>query len=75
MKTTWLTETGALECRWEGLCPADAQHSDERQVKTSEDRVMQGSYLPPLPNFACHSPFGGATWFYPNPANCIFTQI
>ncbi|HUK48553.1 MAG TPA: hypothetical protein VLW06_13210 [Terriglobales bacterium] len=24
---------------------------------------IQGSYLPPLPDFADHSPFGGATWF------------
>jgi hypothetical protein len=24
---------------------------------------IQGSYLPPLPDFASHSPFGGAFWF------------
>jgi hypothetical protein len=24
---------------------------------------VQGSYLPPVPDFASHSPFGGATWF------------
>jgi hypothetical protein len=24
-----------------------------------------GAWLPPPPDFACHSPFGGAFWFYP----------
>jgi hypothetical protein len=25
--------------------------------------AIQGSYLPPVPNFASHSPFGGPTLF------------
>jgi len=28
-----------------------------------ESSDAQGSYLPPVPDFASHSPFGGATWF------------
>lgn len=75
MKTSWQGETGTLECRWNDLWPAIGQRPDEKQLKTLEDSAMQGSYLPPLPDFASHSPFGGATWFYPNPADCALTQI
>jgi hypothetical protein len=28
-----------------------------------EASEVQGSYLPPLPDFASHNPFGGASWF------------
>jgi hypothetical protein len=75
MKTSWQTETGALECRWDDLLPADGQRLDKNRPKALENSTMRGSYLPPPPDFASHSPFGGATWFYPNPANCILTQI
>jgi hypothetical protein len=30
---------------------------------------MQGAYLPPVPDFASHSPFGGASWFQPHLAD------
>ena len=75
MKTSWNSKTGALECRWDDLWPTNSRRSDENQLKAPEDSKMQGSYLPPPPDFASHSPFGGATWFYPNPADCALTQI
>jgi hypothetical protein len=34
-----------------------------------EDAHMQGAYLPPVPDFASHGPFGGASWFQPHLAD------
>ena len=59
MKSTWQTATGHLECRW-----SDAgQHVQYNPPWMQEASDIQGSYLPPVPDFASHSPFGGATWF------------
>jgi hypothetical protein len=59
MKSSWQTDTGSLACRWSEA---------EQQVRYNsawmrEASDIQGSYLPPLPDFASHSPFGGASWF------------
>jgi len=37
-----------------------------RMQETSD---IQSGYLPPLPDFASHSPFGGASWFEPHTAD------
>jgi hypothetical protein len=36
---------------------------------------IQGSYLPPVPDFASHSPFGGATWFLPHTKKLMWHDI
>jgi hypothetical protein len=61
MKTSWHAETGQLTLHW--------SHVGERipfdMPFTSEASSAQGSYLPPPPDFANHSPFGGPSWFQP----------
>jgi len=36
-----------------------------------ENPHIQGSYLPPIPDFASHSPFGGPDWFEPKAAGKV----
>lgn len=55
----WQTETGHLRCRWSEVGQRLRYHP--RWMEEASD--CQGSYLPPLPDFASHSPFGGAAWF------------
>ena len=59
MKSSWRMETGHLLCRWSEV----VQHVQYNPPWMQEASEVQGSYLPPLPDFASHSPFGGATWF------------
>jgi hypothetical protein len=59
MKSSWQTDTGILACRWFDL----GQHAQYESAWMRESSEIQGSYLPPLPDFASHSPFGGASWF------------
>jgi len=33
-----------------------------------ENLEALSGYIPPLPDFANHSPFGGVSWFQPDPA-------
>jgi hypothetical protein len=49
-------------CRWAEV----RQHVQYNPPWMREASDVQGSYLPPLPDFASHSPFGGArgaSWF------------
>ena len=56
----WQTETGHLACRWSEV-RQQVQYNPGWMEETSD---IQSGYLPPLPDFASHSPFGGATsWF------------
>ena len=59
MTSSWQMETGNLVCRW--------SESDQRApyfpLWMQEAPEIHGGYLPPVPDFASHSPFGGATWF------------
>ena len=59
MKSSWQMETGHLVCRWSEI----GQRVQYNPPWMQEASGMQGSYLPPIPDFASHSPFGGATWF------------
>jgi hypothetical protein len=60
MKTSWQTETGHLECRWfEG--GQSVRQTDLEDSPENTDR----SFLPSIPNFACHSPLGSGEWFAP----------
>jgi hypothetical protein len=63
MKSSWLTDTGTLACRWAIL-------DVERPRSPQEDSYAEGRYLPPAPDFASHSPFGGAYWFQPFTIAC-----
>ena len=62
MRSSWQTQTGHLECRWSGV--SQRVHYDPPWML--ETSGIQSSYLPPIPDFAGHSPFGGASWFQPN---------
>jgi hypothetical protein len=60
MKSSWQTEkTGHLAWNWSEV--GKRVRYNPRWMQEISD--IQGSYLPPLPDFASHSPFGGATWF------------
>jgi len=61
MKSSWQTETGHLALHW-----SDAGRRVEYSLRwMQETSEIRSSYLPPVPDFASHSPFGGATWFLP----------
>jgi hypothetical protein len=68
MSQLWQTETGHLACRWYEV----GHHSEYNPPWFQETSEMQGSYLPPPPDFASRSPFGRANWFQPCPANRDF---
>lgn len=65
MSSLWQTEAGHLVWRWSDV--AERVQYDPSWMQDTAS--MQGSYLPPPGNFASHSPFGGAHWFQPNPAD------
>ena len=65
MTSSWQTETGHLVCRWFGVGQL-APYNPSWLQETSD---IQSSYLPPLPDFASRSPFGGAHWFQPDPSD------
>jgi hypothetical protein len=58
MKTSWQSQTGSLACRWSEVGQCAVYHP--RWFQDASD--TQGSYLPSVPDFASHSPFGGAYW-------------
>ena len=59
MKSSWQTETGHLACRWSEM----GQRLPYNAWWIMETPDVHGSYLPPIPDFASHSPFGGPSWF------------
>lgn len=59
MKSSWQTQTGHLACRWSEL-ERRAQYNPPWRQEASD---IQSGYLPPVSDFAAHSPFGGASWF------------
>jgi hypothetical protein len=59
MRSSWEMKTGHLVCRWSQV----GQRVPYNPHWMQETSDIQGSYLPPIPDFASHSPFGGATWF------------
>jgi hypothetical protein len=62
----WQIETGRLACRWSEV--GHVQHNPRWMQETSD---VQSGYLPPVPDFASHSPFGGTTsWFQLHDADC-----
>jgi hypothetical protein len=66
MRSSWQIETGHLLCHWSDV----GQHIRYNPSWMQEASDFQGSYLPYLlPDFATHSPFGGASWFQPHLAD------
>src|SRR5258706_9285875 len=61
MATSWQTETGHLACRWSDL-EQHAKYDPSWMQKISD---VPSGYLELVPDFASHSPFGGANWFRP----------
>jgi hypothetical protein len=61
MESSWQTETGYLACRWSEVGPRLRYNPHWMQ----EASKTQSGYVPPITDFASHSPFGGATWFLP----------
>jgi len=64
MKSSWRSETGHLALRWTEVGQRD-QHPPSWMKECSEG---QGGHILPLPDFSDHSPFGGVSWFQPDPA-------
>ena len=65
MTVSWQTETGHLACSWSEV--GQRVQYDLRWMQGTPE--IQSGYLPPLPDFASHSPFGGASWFQPHIAD------
>jgi hypothetical protein len=59
MQSSWHTKTGQLECRWSKI----GQRIQYKPRWMQETPLVEGSHLPPLPDFVHHSPFGGTFWF------------
>ena len=60
MTVSWKTETGKLACRWSEV----GQLVRYNPLWLQERSKVPSGYLPPTPDFASHSPFGGrAAWF------------
>jgi hypothetical protein len=59
MSLAWQIKAGHLNCRWYEM----GQQITYKPRWYQEAPDMQGSYSPPLPDFASHSPFGRASWF------------
>ena len=64
MKSSWRSETGHLALRWTEVGQRD-QYPLSWMKECSE---AQGGHIPPLPDFSDRSPFGGVSWFQPDPA-------
>jgi hypothetical protein len=60
MSSPWQMHTGHLALHW------TETGQNLRSDPQSMDAGTRSSYLTPLPDFASHSPFGGAFWFLPH---------
>jgi len=61
MSSSWQMEAKHLACRWSEI--GQRLQYNPRWIQEAKD--IPSGYLPPVPDFASHSPFGGATWFQP----------
>jgi hypothetical protein len=59
MTSSWQTDIGHLACRWSEV----GQYVQYNPSWMQETKDMQSGHLPPVPDFASHSPFGGPSWF------------
>jgi len=64
MRSSWQMDNGHRVCRWSEVGQSEVgQHVQYIPPWMQETSDIQGSYLPPVPDFAAHSRFGGAPWF------------
>ena len=61
MNRTWQVQAGHLSCSWSET----GQRVAYNPCWMKEASEIPSGYLPPVPDFASHSPFGGAFWFQP----------
>jgi hypothetical protein len=63
MTSCWQIKEGHLARRWSGRM--ESAKYDAPWMQTAS--AIQSGYLPPPPDFASHSPFGGPSgfWFLP----------
>ena len=61
MTACWRAQSGHLTCNWSQA----AERVQDRPSWMQESSDVRSPYLPPIPDFASHSPFGGAFWFEP----------
>ena len=64
MTSSWQSESGHLALHWSEFAQSDQYHPRWLLEGSEAER----GYVPPLPDFANHSPFGGVSWFQPDPA-------
>jgi hypothetical protein len=60
--SSWQRDTAGLKCDWSEI--GQGVRYNPRWMQETPN--TQSSYLPPNPDFASHSPFGGAFWFLPH---------
>jgi hypothetical protein len=63
MRSSWQSETGHLACRWSEV--GQPAHYNPPWMR----EASESGYVPPVLDFASHSPFGGASWFQPHTAD------
>jgi hypothetical protein len=63
MKSSWMPEAEHLACHWSEV----GRPFDYDPSWMLENSEVHGAWLPPAPDFASHSPFGGASWFQHHP--------
>jgi hypothetical protein len=69
---SWQTEKRHLTCRWSEV--GQRVQCNPRWMQEASD--IQSGYLSPVPDFASHSPFGGATsWFQLHTAERIPSRL
>lgn len=72
MNTDWQTESGSLECRWSELTERSRYIPAWFHDAAPE---TYASVLPPIPDFAAHSPLGSGEWMVPwNARWCLPTR-
>ena len=57
MRSAWRSEEGHLTCRWAEV-GEQVQYNPRWMQEASES-----GYVPPVVDFASHSPFAGVSWF------------
>ena len=60
MTSSWQADKEKLTRQWSD---AGKYIAYSPQWMQDDALSMRGSYLPPVPAFASHSPFGGPSWF------------
>ena len=58
MSSSWQIEAGHLVCRWSEV----GKRVQYNPCWMQEATHVHGRYLPPIPDFASHSPFVGPYW-------------